>query len=136
MRKTLTMALLTAAMLGFAPGVAVSGEADTADPLSGWTKLAVSELSESQALGVGVYGDENVVAEDSYNFTQNNDADVDLENEDSPLINKGDNARLTTGRIYGDYIAYNRGLMITSKVSGNLNNVSILINYNIYFEQH
>ncbi len=134
--KTFTMALMTAGMLGFAPGVAVSGEG--ADPLAEWTKLDRGELDGAKARGIGIYGDENVVAEDSYNFTQTNDPDTNQENENSPFVNSaaaGADARVGTGRIYGDYIVGNRGLVITSKVSGILNNVSTLVMFNIYYEQ-
>ncbi len=137
MRKKIRFAVILAAALGIGSGAAVSGELDTDDPLSKWQKIETEELSDLAGLGV-VTGDDNDYTEDSFNFAQTNYSDSDQENENSPLIVKsGDgasSARLTTGKIYGDYYLYNRGMFVVSKVSGNLNNVSTVVQFNIYFQ--
>ena len=137
MRKKLRFAVILAAALGIGSGAAVSGESDTNDPLSTWQKIETEELGDLAGLGV-VVGDDNDYTEDSFNFAQTNYSESDQENEDSPLIvRSGDGnstAVLTTGRIYGDYFLYNRGMFIISKVSGNLNNVSTVVQFNIYFQ--
>ena len=137
MRKKLRFAVILAAALGIGSGAAVSGESDTNDPLSKWQKIETEELGDLAGLGV-VIGDDNDYAEDSNNFTQENYTESDQENERSPIIVKsgdGDStAVLTTGKIYGDYFLYNRGMFVISKVSGNLNNVSTVVQFNIYLQ--
>ena len=137
MWKKIRFAVILTAALGIGSGVAVSGELDTDDPLSKWQKIETEELGALAGLGV-VTGDDNDYTEDSFNFTQTNYSESDQENDHSPLIVKsgdGDStAVLQTGKIYGDYFLYSRGMFVISKVSGNLNNVSTVVQFNIYFQ--
>lgn len=137
MRDKIRFAVILAAALGIGTGAAVSGELNTDDPLSKWTKIETEELGGLQAQGV-VVGDDNDYTEDSNNFTQKNYADSDQENDHSPIIvesgDGGSTAVLTTGKIYGDVFLNNRGMFVISKVSGNLNNVSTTVQFNIFFQ--
>lgn len=139
MRNKLKFAVILTVALGFGTGAAVSGELDTNDDvLSKWQKIGSEELGDLAGLGVAVTGDDNVVNEDSNNFTQKSYAKSDQDNEDSPIIIKsgdgGSSAKMTTGKIYGDTFTNNRGLFVTSAVSGNLNNVNTTVQFNIYFQ--
>lgn len=136
--QKLKMALIAAAVVGFS-GAAVSGElnSEQGDPFEKWKKIQAEELGTLQGQGVVVAGDDNVVNEDSNNFTQTNDADNDQKNKDSPLIidgANGGNATFSTGMIEGGVIAGNHGLVMVQQVSGNLNNVSAIVQFNIYFD--
>ena len=138
MREKIKFAVILAVALGIGTGAAVSGESDINDPLSKWRIIGTEELGDLAGLGVSVSGDHNVVNEDSNNFTQKNYADSDQDNDHSPLIieagDGGSSATLVTGKIYGDTFLNNRGMFVISKVSGNLNNVSTVVQFNIYFQ--
>ncbi len=133
MTDKIRFAVILAVALGFASGAAVSGELDTDDPLSKWTKIETEELGTLAGLGV-VIGNDNEYEE----VTQTNYAESDQDNDDSPIIIKsgdgGSSAILKTGTIYGDYFSNSRGLFVISKVSGNLNNVNTTVQFNVNFQ--